>query len=179
VPKDLIVKTSGRAMDLVPAIREIIRRVDPEQPLSNPRMLTEVVAKETQSRKAQLQILATLAAIALVLTAIGIHGLLAFLVAQRGHEIGVRLALGAEPRRVAGMIVGEAGRWAVIGCAAGACLAFAAVKAMRTLLFGLGPGDPATYAAGLAVVVLTTLAGALAPAYRAVRISPLRAMRSE
>ncbi|MGQ0703980.1 MAG: FtsX-like permease family protein, partial [Gemmatimonadales bacterium] len=179
VPKDLVVKAAGQDLDLVPAIRNIIRRVDPEQPISDVRMLTEVVARQTQDRKAQLEILAALAAIALVLSAIGIHGLLAFLVTQRAQEIGVRLALGAEPRRVARMIVGEAGRWTVIGGVVGVVIAYGAARAMRALLFGLAPGDPATFAAGLGIVVLVTLAGALIPAWRAVRISPLLAMRAE
>ena len=178
-PKDLVVKAEGHGVDLVPLIREIIHRVDPEQPISDIRMMTDVVARETESRKAQLEILAALAGIALVLTAVGIHGLLAFLVAQRANEIGVRLALGAEPRRVARMIVGEAARWTAIGCVAGALIAYAAARAMSALLFGLGPGDPVTFGGGLAVVALVTLSGALVPALRAVRISPLLAMRAE
>jgi ABC-type antimicrobial peptide transport system permease subunit len=179
VPKDLVVKTAGRELDLVPAIRDILRRVDPEQPISDIRPLSDVVSRETESRRAQAQILGALAAIALVLTAIGIQGLLAFLVAQRAQEIGVRLALGAEPRRVARMIVGEAGRWTAIGCLVGGFIAYGAARAMQALLFGLTPADPVTFAAGLLVVVLVTMAGALAPAYRAVRIDPLLAMRAE
>ena len=178
-PKDLVIKAAGLGTDLVPAVRDIVRRADPEQPISDVRMMTAVVTRETEGRKAQLAILVALAGVALVLTAIGIQGLLAFLVTQRAQEIGIRLALGADRGRVAGMIVGEAGRWTAVGSVAGVLIAYAAARAMSALLFGLSPKDPATFVAGLGVVVLVTLAGAIAPAYRAVRISPLVALRSE
>jgi len=178
-PKDLVIKSAGHGTDLLPTVRAIVRRADPEQPISDVRMLTEVVTRETEGRKAQLGILLVLAGVALVLTAIGIQGLLAFLVTQRAQEIGVRLALGADPGRVAAMIVGEAGRWTAVGSVAGVLIAYAAARGMSALLFGLSPKDPVSFAAGLAVVVLVTLAGTIAPAYRAVRISPLIALRSE
>jgi len=163
----------------VPAVRDIVRRVDPEQPISDVRTLGEVVNQQTATRRTQLQVLGALALVALLLTGVGIHGLLAFLVAQRSREIGVRLALGAEPSRVARMIVGEASRWAVIGCLVGGGLAYAAARSMQAILFGLGPGDPTTFAVGVGVIAIVTLAGALIPAIRAVRISPQLAMRSE
>lgn len=178
-PKDLVIKAAGHGEDLLPAVRSIIRRVDQEQPISDVRMLEEVVSQQTQGRRAQLGILVALAVVALVLTAIGIQGLLAFLVAQRSQEIGVRLALGADPARVAGMIVAEAGRWTAVGGVLGVGIAYAAARGMRALLFGLDPSDPLTFAAGLGVVVLVTLTGAIAPAWRAVRISPLVALRAE
>lgn len=177
-PKDLVIKAAaGEA--LLPSVRAVIRRADAEQPISDVRMMRAVVERETEGRKAQVGILVALAAIALVLTAIGIQGLLAFLVTQRSQEIGVRLALGADPARVAGMIVAEAGRWTAIGGVLGVGIAYVAAKSMQALLFGLEPSDPLTFAAGLGVVVLVTLAGAVAPAWRAVRISPLVALRSE
>ncbi len=178
-PKDLVIRTNAPTGTLLPAVRDIIRRVDPEQPVSDVRLLSEVVTQQTATRRAQLQVLGALALVALLLTGVGIHGLLAFLVAQRAREIGVRLALGAEPSRVARMIVGEASRWALIGCLVGGGLAYAAARSMQALLFGLGPGDPATFAVGVGVIAVVTLAGALIPALRAVRISPQVAMRAE
>ena len=123
--------------------------------------------------------LSALAAVALLLTGIGIHGLLAFMVAQRSREIGVRLALGAETGRVARMIVGEAGRLALLGGIPGLLAAYAAARGMHALLFGIPPGDPVTLIAGVVVVMAVTLAGAIAPAVRAVRVSPLEAIRAE
>jgi len=138
-----------------------------------------VVEGQTADRRAQLHVLSALAAVALLLTGIGIHGLLAFMVAQRSREIGVRLALGAEPARVARMIVGEAARLALVGIIPGVLVAYAAARAMSALLFGIPPGDPLTLASGAVVVVLATLAGSLAPALSAVRVSPLVAMRAD
>jgi predicted permease len=179
VPKDLVVRTSTPSETLLPSVRDIIRRVDPEQPISDVRLLSEVVANQTADRRAQLRILSALAVVALLLTGIGIHGLLAFMVAQRSREIGVRLALGAEPARVARMIIGEAARLALLGGIPGILVAYAAARAMRALLFGIPPGDPLSLTGGAILVVLVTLAGAVAPAFRAVRVSPLVAMRSD
>jgi putative ABC transport system permease protein len=179
IPKDLVIRASRGAASLAPAVRNVIRRVNPEQPLSDIRLMTEVVAGQTSDRKAQLRVLVALAVVALLLTGIGIHGLLAFMVAQRSREIGVRLALGAEPARVARMIVGEAARLAVLGGLPGVLVAYAAARAMSALLFGIPPGDPLTLTGGGLLVMLTTLAGSLIPAFAAVRVSPLVAMRSD
>ena len=103
-PKDLVVRVSRDDAGLAGAIRDIVRRVDPNQPISNVRMLAEVVGNQTGTRRAQLRVLIALAVLALLITAAGIHGLLGFTVAQRDREIGVRRALGAERSSVARMI---------------------------------------------------------------------------
>jgi putative ABC transport system permease protein len=179
IPKDLMVRAAGSTATLLPAIRRAIRGVDPEQPISDVRLLDEVVSEQTADRRAQLRVLTALAVVALLLTGIGIYGLLAFIVAQRAREIGVRLALGADPRRAARMIVGEAARLALLGGIPGVLVAYAAARAMRALLFGIPPGDPLALAAGVVVVLLATLVGSLAPAMSAVRVSPLLAMRAD
>jgi putative ABC transport system permease protein len=174
-----VIRASGQPESLIPTVRDVIRRVEPEQPISNVRLLGDVVAGQTADRRAQLRVLSALAAVALLLTGIGIYGLLAFMVAQRSREIGVRLALGAEPRRVARLIVGEAARLALLGGTAGVLAAYGAARAMNALLFGIPPGDPLTLAGGVLVVMLVTFAGSLSPAIRAVRVSPLVAMRTD
>jgi predicted permease len=179
IPRDLVVRTRGQGLSLVPAIREVVRRVDPTQPISEVAVLRDVVDRMTADRLAQVRVLSALAAVALVLTAIGIHGLLAFMVAQRSREIGVRLALGAEPGRVARMIVGEAGRLALVGAIPGTFAAYAAARATQALLFGIPPGDPQTIIGGVLVVTMVTFVGSIAPALRAVRVSPLEAIRSD
>jgi ABC-type antimicrobial peptide transport system permease subunit len=179
IPKDLVIRASVHGETLLPAVRDVIRRVDPEQPISQVRLLSDVVADQTADRRAQLHILTALALVALLLTGVGIHGLLAFMVAQRSREIGVRLALGAEPARVARMIVGEAARLALLGGIPGVLVAYAAARAMSALLFGIPPGDPLTLTGGTLLVILVTLIGALAPAFAAVRVSPLVAMRAD
>jgi predicted permease len=178
IPRDLVVR-GDRGLALVPAIREAIRRVDPNQPVSEVALLRDVVDRMTADRRAQVRVLSALAVVALILTAIGIHGLLAFMVAQRSREIGVRLALGAEPGRVARMIVGEAGRLALIGAIPGIFAAYAAARATQALLFGIPPGDPGTLVGGVLIVTGVTFVGSIAPALRAVRVSPLEAIRSD
>ena len=181
IPKDLVIRTTraDAGLSIVPAIREAVHRVDASQPISEVGLLREVVDRMTADRLAQVRVLSALAALALVLTAIGIHGLLAFMVAQRSREIGVRLALGAEPSRVARMIVGEAGRLALIGAIPGTFAAYAAARATQALLFGIPPGDPGTIVGGVVIVMGVTFLGSVAPALRAVRVSPLEAIRAD
>jgi predicted permease len=179
IPRDLVVRTRDRGLSIVPAIRDVIRRVDATQPVSEVALLRDVVDRMTADRLSQVRVLGALAVVALVLTAIGIHGLLAFMVAQRSREIGVRLALGAEPSRVARMIVGEAGRLALAGAIPGTIAAYAAARATQALLFGIPPGDPFTIVGGVLIVMGVTFLGSIAPALRAVRVSPLEAIRAD
>ena len=176
-PKDLVIRYSGATGALLPAVREIVRAADPEQPISDVRSLDDVVAGETATRRAQLRVLGALAAIALVLSGIGIYGLLAYTVAQRSREIGVRLALGAEPTGVARMIVSQGMKLALVGIVPGVLTAYAAARGMRALLFGVDPADPGTMLGAVALVVVMTLAGSLVPALRAVRLNPMLVLR--
>jgi predicted permease len=178
-PQDLVIRFRGDDQALLSAVRTIIRNVDPEQPISNVRTMGDVLAGETASRSAQLVVLGVLAGIALLLAGIGIYGLLAYTVSQRTREIGVRLALGAAPRAVAGLVVSQAVRLAVIGLLPGLLAAWAAGRWMQALLFGVAPWDPATLGIAVGLVLLVTLVGALVPALHAVRISPMTALRTE
>jgi predicted permease len=178
-PKELVIRHSGPNEALVPAVRRIVRAIDPEQPLSDVRALDDVVAGETASRRAQLQVLGVLAAVAVLLSGVGIYGLLAYTVSQRSREIGVRLALGAEPFHVGRMIFGDGMRLAAIGLVPGLLGAYAAGRAMSTLLFGVTPGDPVTFAAGVGVALLMAFAGSIVPAFRAVRVAPASVLKAE
>jgi predicted permease len=178
-PKDLVIRHSGQEQDLLPGVRRIVRAADPEQPISNVRSLDDVLAGDTATRRAQLQVLGVLAAVAVLLSGVGIYGLLAYTVAQRSQEIGVRLALGAEPARVGRMIVADGLRLALAGLVPGVFAAYAAARGMSALLFGVAPGDPATFGAGVAVSLLMALAGSFVPALRAVRVSPMSVLRAE
>jgi predicted permease len=178
-PKDLVIRHAGDDEALVAAVRRIVREVDPEQPISDVRAMDDVLAGDTASRRAQLQVLGVLAAVAVLLSAVGIYGLLAYTVSQRSQEIGVRLALGADPARVGRMILADGMRMAVIGIVPGVLGAYAAARAMSTLLFGVAPDDPATFAAAVGLALVMTLAGSLVPALRAVRVSPMSVLRAE
>jgi putative ABC transport system permease protein len=178
-PKDLVIRYTGSAGALLPAVREIVRATDPEQPISDVRTMEDVVAGETATRRAQLRVLGALAAIALLLSGVGIYGLLAYTVAQRSREIGVRLALGAEPAGVARMIVSQGMKLALVGIVPGVLAAYWAARGMRALLFGVAPADPATILVAAALVLIMTLAGSLVPVLRAVRVNPMLALREE
>ncbi len=179
VPKDIVIRSPRQGLALLPAVREIIRQVDPEQPLSNVRLMADVVGGQTATRTAEIRVLGAFALLALLLAGVGIHGLLAFTVAERGREIGVRLALGAEPSLVARMIVSEAARMAILGVVPGVLGAYAAARAMSALLFGVRPDDPLTISAAAGLCLATAVLGALRPAIRAARVDPMSALRAE
>ena len=179
VPKSLVVRSTLPAATLVPAIRRIVHEADPSQPISDVRTMEEIVANETASRLAQLRVLMILAALALALSAVGIHGLLSFAVSRRSREIGVRMALGAESSRVRRMVMREGLVLALAGIIPGAALAYAAGRAMQALLVGVSPGDTATFAIAIALCIAATLFGCLRPAVRASRVDPMTAIRAE
>ena len=181
VPKDMLIRAAGPGggAALVPAVREIVRQADKDQPISNVRMMSDVFGGQFETRTAQLRILGAFAFLALLLAGVGIHGLLAFTVSQRGREIGVRLALGADPVAVARMVVGDAARMATIGVAPGVVAAYLAARWMSALLFGVEPGDPSTIVAASALCLATAVVAALRPALRAARVDPMTALRAE
>ncbi|MGQ0643166.1 MAG: FtsX-like permease family protein [Gemmatimonadaceae bacterium] len=178
-PKDLVIRAPRQGLALVPAVREIVRQVDAAQPLSDVRMMGDVIGRQTATRTAQLRVLAALAILALLLAGVGIHGLLAYTVAQRRREIGVRLALGAQPSGVRRMIVSEAAWMAIIGVVPGLVGGYAAARGMSALLFGVPPADPLTFSATAGLCLTTAIVGALAPALRAARVNPISALRAE
>jgi predicted permease len=178
-PKDLAVKTSLPAGTLVPAIRQIIKRADPQQPISDVQPLSDVLTNETAPRRVQVRVLGAFAAIAFLLAGIGLHGLLAFNVSAQARDIGVRMALGAEKRSIIMMVLRYGLTLAGIGVILGGGLAYAAGRTLQALLAGVSPTDTATFAAAVTLSLLMTLAGSLLPALRAVRVDPITVIRSE
>ena len=163
-PKDLVIRHSGQASAIVSEVRQIVRAIDAEQPIGGVRAMDDVIAGETAGRRGQLQVLGVFAIVAIVLSAVGIYGLLAYTVSQRSQEIGVRLALGADPARVGRMIVADGMRLGLFGIAPGVLGAYAAGRGMSALLAGVAPGDPATFATAVGVALLTVFAATLVPA---------------
>ncbi|HYC30667.1 MAG TPA: ABC transporter permease [Gemmatimonadales bacterium] len=178
-PKDLVVRSSGDPRSLVPAITDIVRRADPEQPVSNVRLMEEIVTDQTASRAVQARVLGLLALVAMLLAGVGIHGLLSYAVATRTREIGVRLALGARPSGIVRLVLGQAVLLAVAGVLPGVLLAYLAGRTMAALLASVQPGDAATFAAVVLVCLVTAAAGAAAPALRALKVDPMLALRAE
>ena len=179
IPKDLVIKTSQDPLALVASVRQIIQRVDSEQPISDIRTLEDIVSSDTSSRQTQVYALGAFAAAAFLLAAVGIHGLLSFSVAQRSQEIAVRMAVGARPTQILGMVLRE-GVWLVaVGVIAGAGLGYIAARIMEGLLVGIKPGDLVTFLASIGLTILMAFAGILLPALRAIHVNPASAMRAE
>jgi putative ABC transport system permease protein len=124
-------------------------------------------------------LLGAFAIVAVLLCSVGIYGLLAYAVAQRSQEIGVRLALGAEPSQVGRMIFADGMRLTLIGIVPGAVGAYFAGRAMEALLFGITPSDPMTFTSAIVAALLMAFAGSLLPVLRAVRVSPTSVLRAE
>jgi predicted permease len=178
-PKDLVIRTDVSSASVLRAVREIVRQADPLQPISDVQTMEEIVASQTASRAAQLRVLAILAVIALLLSAVGIHGLLSFTVSRRSREIGVRVALGAQSAQVARMVLFEGVLLAVGGLIPGVAIAYAAGRGMQALLAGVTPGDPLTFSIAVLLCAATTILGCMRPAARAARVDPMTALRSD
>jgi putative ABC transport system permease protein len=134
VPKDLVIRSSTPPSALLPAIRRIVHTADRQQPISNVRMMNDIVSEQTASRAVQVRVLGGFAAIAFLLAAVGIHGLLSFTVSQRRHEIGVRVALGAKSGDVIGMVMRQGAWLALVGVIPGIAVAFVAGRPWRPCL---------------------------------------------
>ena len=178
-PKDLVLRTSGDPAKLLPAIRRIVAKADPQQPISDVQMLNDIVEAETAPRRVQWRVLGAFTAVAFLLAGIGIHGLLSFTVSQRAQESGVRVALGAEPKDILRLVLREGVLLGTIGIALGGALAYAAGRSMEVLLAGVNPGDVTTFASAILVALLMTVAGSLWPALRALRMDPVTTIRAE
>jgi predicted permease len=180
-PKDLVVRAASgvEPTSLVPAIRTIVRRADPQQPISDVRTLAEIVDRETASRAVQVRIVAAFGAIAFVLAAVGIHGLLSFAVSQRTQEIGVRMALGAQSSDILQMVVSRSLGLSAAGVIPGIALAYVAGRWLQALLVGVTPADPPTVLVVCVLAVVMTIVGSLIPTLRALRVDPITAIRTE
>jgi len=178
-PKDLVIRSTVPAGTILPAVRRIIASADPDQPISDVQMLTDLVARQTSSRVTQLRLLGILATIALVIAGVGIHGLLAFAVSQRSREIGVRRALGEQARSIVGRVMREGLVLATAGVAIGVLVAYLAARAMGALLAGVQPGDPLTLAGAAVLCFVTAVVGCVRPALRAASVDPITALRGD
>ncbi|HEY1527512.1 MAG TPA: ABC transporter permease [Candidatus Angelobacter sp.] len=174
-----VLRTENDAMALAEPARKIISEMDPELPVSQVRTMATVVRQTFASQEFSAVLLGGFSLSSLLLAAIGIYGLLAYSVTQRTREIGVRIALGAEPRTITRMVVASGTRMVIIGAAGGLAVALALSGLMKSLLFGIGPRDPLTFIAAPAIFVAVALVAAYVPARRAARVSPMEALRAE
>jgi putative ABC transport system permease protein len=174
-----VLRAENDALSLADPARKIIQGIDPELPVSQIRTMETVVRQTFASQQFSAVLLGGFSLASLVLAAIGVYGVLAYSVTQRTREIGVRIALGAEPFTITRMVVASGARMVVIGAAAGLAVALALSGLMKSLLFGIGPRDPVTFIAAPAVFVVVALVAAYVPARRAASVSPIEALRAE
>jgi putative ABC transport system permease protein len=175
----LLVRASGEPLTLGPAVRRELRAVDPGVASLGGRLSGEFVATAAAARRFTLVLLALFAAVALLMAAVGIYGVVAYAVAQRTRETGLRLALGASAADILTLVLGEGLRRSAAGIGAGLLAALAAAHASRSLLFGVGEADPAAYAGVVVLLLAVTLAACLLPAWRAARLDPVKALRHD
>jgi putative ABC transport system permease protein len=178
-PKDLLIHTTGDPMALAPAVRKIIQKADPQQAISNLKLLENIIEAQSGARRAQLRVLAAFAAIAFLLAAVGIYGLLEFGVSSRTHEIGVRMALGAQRTGILRMFLQQGIILGLIGLAFAIPLAYMTARGLTALLFGVQPSDPSVYGAAGFFVLAMTVTVSLRPALRAAKIDPATTIRSD
>jgi putative ABC transport system permease protein len=175
----LVVRTSGGAASLAGELRRNIQSIDPSVTLAQIGTMEQALALSVSQPRFDTMLLALFAAIALLLAAIGIYGIVAYSVAQRTHEIGVRMALGAAQSDVLRLVLRQSASLAAIGVLLGLSGAFALTRLLKTMLFGVGVTDALTYAAAPLAIVLVFLLATFLPALRATRISPVSALRYE
>ena len=171
--------TTAAPSTLSNSVRDAIWRVDKEQPVGAVLTMDQQLSNSLTRRRFSVTLLSAFGIVAVLLAAIGLYGVLAFIVAQRRREIGVRMALGAQPRDVIADILGHGLRLAGVGIVVGIGLALAATRMLRSLLYGTSPTDAVTYAAVATLLVAIAAAASLVPALRASRVDPLVALRDE
>ena len=176
---EVVVRAYGRPDLLLPAVRRKVHQLDPEMPLSNVRTMEQWISNSAVQPRLNAALLGIFACVALVVAAIGVYGVLAYSVTQRVREIGLRMALGAQPGEVVSLIVREGMAVGLAGIGAGLAGAWALSQVVATLLFRVRMRDPLTYAAVAAILTLVALAACAVPAYRASRVDPMAALREE
>jgi putative ABC transport system permease protein len=175
----LTIRTQSDPLAMLPAVRRAIASVDPLQPVYLIRTLDGAFADAVAQRRAAMLLITIFAGVALVLAAVGIYGLMSYIVNERTHEIGIRMALGAVGGDVLGMVVRQTVRLVAIGAVLGIAGALALGRALTSLVFEVKPNDPATLAVVTVLLALVALAATLVPALRATRVTPLVALRRE
>ena len=173
------IRTLMKPEAILPALRSVVRQADPDLPLNDLRTQDEQIAAAMQQERVFVILTSSFGLLALALASVGIYGVIAYTVAQRTNEIGIRLALGAKPGQVRTMILREGSWLALVGIAAGVTASLVLARALQSLLFGIRANDPLTLSAGVAVLLLVAAAASWIPARRAAGVQPMVALRHE
>jgi len=179
VASEIAVRTNSRPGLLAKSLQAAVWSVDADQPVSRVMTMDEIVGEELANRRQVLRLLGTFAALALILAALGIHGILSYLVAQRRREIGVQLALGASPAMVVRSVISQGMRLTFAGLLIGGLAALAATRLLANLLYGVGSTDLRVFLLAGAALAATGLAACYVPARRAAAVDPIVALREE
>jgi putative ABC transport system permease protein len=175
----LMLRTRGDAAAVAPAARKVIRSLDPLQPIGQVSTMEELMSTSVARSRFSASLLAVFSIVALVMATVGIYGVMSYSVLQRTHEIGVRMALGAQRFDVLKLVVKKGIVLGVVGVAAGIAASFALTRLISTLLFEVTATDAATFTAVSVGLFLVTLIACYVPARRATRVDPLKALRYE
>jgi ABC-type antimicrobial peptide transport system permease subunit len=174
-----VVRTTAAAQSAAGSLRQALTRLDPEQAAGEVRTLDEYVARSIATPRFTALLVGSFAALALLLAGFGLYGVMAYAVAQRRREIGIRMALGARAADVRALVVGQALRMGAAGLAIGLTGALLVTRVLHSLLFGVTAGDPLTFAVVSAALITVLLLAAYLPARRATRVDPMVALRTE
>ena len=178
-PRDLVVKTDVDPAGLAATVRKAVWEVDKDQPVSNIQTMESILADSIARQRFSMLLLAIFATVALVLAGVGIYGVMSYSVAQRTHEIGIRMALGAQTGAVLKLAVGYGMKLVIAGIVIGLIAAFALTRVMSTLLFGVTATDPTTFALISLLLVCVAALASYIPARRATKVNPIIALRYE
>jgi predicted permease len=175
----LVVRTTGEPLQALRAVRAAVAEVDPDQPLARVRTMSDLVDASVGPRRLSMLLLALFSALALLIACVGLYGLMAYAVAQRRREMGVRIALGAARTHVLGLVLRQGLGLTLAGTGLGAVAALGLTRLMRSQLYGVDAGDPTTLAAAAALLVGVSALAAAIPAVRATRVDPVDALRND
>jgi putative ABC transport system permease protein len=175
---EYVVRAEGDPRALIPSVRAIVKSLDPSRPFFGPATVASVIDGNLDQPRLNAGVIGAFAAAALALAALGLYGLLTLLVTERRRELGVRMALGAAPRDLVGVVVAGAGRLVAMGVGAGVMLTLGAAQLLRSLLFGVAPYDALAVGAAVAALGTVALIAAAVPARQASRVSAMEAMRT-
>jgi putative ABC transport system permease protein len=178
-PQTLVVRANAERQSLIAAIRSEVQKMDKDQPIANINMLDELLEKSVAPRRFNFLLLGVFAGIALALAALGIYGVMSYLVAERTHELGIRMALGANASDVLKLVLREGMKFVLLGVVIGLCAALGLTRLLTTLLFDVQATDPLTFAGIALLLTSIALLACYLPARKATKVDPLIALRHD